>query len=615
MYRFHGFDTETDDLGNVILLATDEEYYLVHNFDSVLEFICNRKYYQAVFWTWNLTYDAEGILKLLLSDIEKSGEDWREAAKQIQDGGYTFKHFLGMVEIFYIKSKFLKIKINKHIVQFYDIAQFYGHKRLESQAQQFLKVGKEDNADWVKHVVACQDGELTHKELMRYLFENIDDVGYYCMKDAELTLRLSGIMKTAFTSANIPFDKPMSQAKIAEEYVKSLKNYPKVPKGIEGFHNIAKLAFHGGMFETVQRGYFDEEIFDYDINSAYPATMAGFDHWANGEFKEVEGFNDGVTYGWYMAEFDCKYIPFPDQKEAYRIDYRLPEFSAEELTDIAPNKRIVYPEGKRVQFITRPELDFMLKHNFYCKVYKGVEWEKTQDKYKSPFEWVKPTYELRQSIKQADKSDMRQYALKILLNSTYGKTAQQKPFTSDLTNFFYASYITAETRIKIAEVALKHEKHVIDIATDGICLNCECPELEIDKSKLGAWEESYFSGALFVGSGIRQMFYDKPTKEGFTYESHARGLTNDPRYNIKEEMEKNLSADCLKSVKRRPLHLNEVAAHTKLLKLEHVNQFKQVEKKLNVNTDKKHVWTKDYTDFDDFLQHKTRGKPLQVKDL
>ena len=626
MSKFFGFDTETDDLGRPVVLATNDEYTIVKDFTGCLNFLGKYKYKSAIFWTWNLTFDAEGLLKLALEEFSND-EEWRGAAKSAQqggdrelgiEGGYSIEHpILGHVNIFYIKSKFLNIKINKHMVSFYDIAQFFGHKKLESQAQQFLKVGKEDLAGWVDEVIKAQNGEITHKQLMTYLFFNYDEVGYYCMKDAELTLRLAGIMKDAFEGAGISFAKPMSQAKIAEEYVKTNTLYPSIPENskISKLHDKVEFSFHGGMFETVQRGYFDEEIWDYDINSAYPCSMSSFDHWGNGVFKKVDDFSDGIRYGWYLTEFDCKYIPYEDLNERYRIDYRLLDYSDEELTDIAPNARILYPVGKRVQFITRPELDFMIKHNYKYKVIGGIEWNKTQNKYRSPFEWIKEKYELRQKIKQVNEEDMRQYALKILLNSTYGKTAQQNPFKSKLTNFFYASYITAETRIKIAEVAVKHEKNVIDIATDGICLNCECPELEISSTELGKWKATHFKGALFVGSGIRQMFYDKPDKQGNTYESHARGLTNNPRYDIKGEMEKNLHEDCLKSIKVRPLHLNECISHTRLLNLKDVNLFKRVEKKLNVNTDKKHIWSKDYIDFEDFLEHKSRGKPFDVKNL
>jgi DNA polymerase elongation subunit (family B) len=632
--KFFGFDTETDEMGRPVILATNTEYTLVHNFTGCLEFIGQYKYKYSVFWTWNLTFDAEGLIKLMLEEF--APDNWREVTEQIETGGdketgrkagYSFLHpVLGLVNIYYIKAKFLSIRINKHTVSFYDIAQFYGHAKLETQASQFLKLHKEDVADWVDKVKEAQEGKINHKQLMNYLFFNCDDVGYYCMKDAELTLKLASVMQKAFegleitlpngVKTNISFKNPMSQAKIAENFIKDNVEkgipYPMIPKGVvTAFHNVVKdSAFHGGMFETVQRGYFDEPIYDYDINSAYPTTMSQFDHWANGEFKQVEEPTEN-KYGWYITSFDCKYIPYPDFGERYTISYRLPDYSEKELTDTVPNARILYPVGKRTQVITKPELDFMKKHNFKCKVHSGYEWFKTKNKYINPFSWIPITYQMRQDIiAQYTKADMRQYALKILMNSTYGKTAQARNGIGALTNFFYASYITSETRMKISEVAINHEDNVIDIATDGICLNCECPELELSKNKLGLWEPAEFKGALFVGSGIRQMF-----KQDGSFESHARGLTNDPNYDIKGEMEKHLKEDCLKSIKKRPLHLNECAAHTKLLKLEDVNCFKTVEKKLNVNTDKKHVWSKDYIDFEDFLTHKTRGKPFNVKDL
>ena len=626
-HPFFGFDTETDDLGTPILMATNENYTMIHNFDSVLEFLGNKKYKNAVFWTWNLTFDAEGLLKLCLQDIPET-EDWRIIAKQMQTGGnkeegiksgYSYRHkYLGDINIFYIKSKFLSISMNKHRMQFYDIAQFYGHSRLETQAQVFLKEGKEDLAGWVDEVKKCQSGKITHKQLQKYLFENYDEVGYYCQKDADLTLRLSEVMRQAFLSVDIPFDKPMSQAKIAEEYILQNVKYPIVARlkstKITEYHNVAQKAYHGGIFETVQRGLFEEPIYDYDINSAYPASMAGFDHWGNGSFQEVETPSDGVRFGWYGAEFNCKWIPYPDDKDPYFIDYRLLDHSEEQLTDVVTNNRILYPTGKRVQVITRVELEFMLKHGFKVNVFAGVEWVKNSDKYLNPFAWIPEKYTARQEIKKANKDDMRQYALKILLNSTYGKTAQSK-FPGEMTNYFYASYITAETRIKIAEVALKHEKNVIDIATDGICLNCPCPELDISEDNLGEWKESIYSSALFVGSGIRQMFYEKPDKKGNTYETFARGLTNDKQFDLKGAMESNLKEIYLKSIKVRPLHLNECVSHTKLLNLSDVNKFNTVEKRLNVNTDKKHIWSKNYIDFEDFLNNKSFGKPLDIKNL
>ena len=258
----------------------------------------------------------------------------------------------------------------------------------------------------------------------------------------------------------------------------------------------------------------------------------------------------------------------------------------------------------------------MLKYNYKVKVYGGVEWEQTKNKYESPFSWVAPTYAERQKIiKEYTKADMRQYALKILLNSTYGKTAMRKPFRCDMTNLFYASYVTADTRIKIAEVAQNNYKNVIDLATDGICLSKEVKGIEVDDSKLGAWELKTFKKALFIGSGIRQMFLTEPNKKGQTYETYARGLTEDRQYNLLEAIEQNKHTNLIYNTKTRPLNLGECVQHTKTKTIDNLNIFTEVTKKLDVNTDKKHNWSKIYDNYDEFLQVKTQGEPFTLKQL
>jgi hypothetical protein len=611
--KYFGFDTETLD-GYARIIATNEEYKPVKDFSDILDFIFQKKYRGSIFFTWNLRYDAQAILK---HHFAENRENWRKIADRLKTKEnmqkYSFLDKKGrLVKIFYVQSKKLEISYSGKTIKLYDIAQFFGHEKLENAARKYLKEGKQDYANWIQYSIDYSANRYTTAQMEEYLKENENDIGKYCQLDADLTLRLSEFMENGFTTSDIPFDNPMSQAKIAENYINKFVNYPMIPESLENYHELARRTFHGGIFETVQRGYFDEPIYDYDINSAYPEVMSRLPHWGNGKFSPVVGYTDGIKYGWYIVEFDCKYIPYEDTKKGYEITF---DYDGDEETLTATNYRILYPEGKRTQFITRAEVDFLLRNNYKCKVLKGIEWQQTKTKYESPFSWVEPTYYKRAAIKKANKDDMRQYALKILLNSTYGKTAQQKPFRSSLTNFFYASYITAETRVKIAQVAHDNSKHVIDIATDGICLNKEVKGIEINEEKLGAWKPAVFDHALFIGSGIRQMFYEKPDKDGNLYETYARGLTNDRKFNLLQAIEENKDSDMLKNKKSRPLNLGECRQHTKILDIDDLNIFKNVEKKLNVNTDKKHIWTKDYSNFGEFLQVKSKGKPFNVKDL
>jgi hypothetical protein len=66
--------------------------------------------------------------------------------------------------------------------------------------------------------------------------------------------------------------------------------------------------------------------------------------------------------------------------------------------------------------------------------------------------------------------------------------------------------------------------------------------------------------------------------------------------------------------RKRPIHLGEMLVHYKALKYEDLGVFTSVRKRLNVNTDKKQIWNRDYDNFGDFLDSPPmRGKPLKVE--
>ncbi|MDD3708652.1 MAG: hypothetical protein PHR17_10400, partial [Aminobacterium sp.] len=159
---FKGFDTETDNLGNIVVVATDTEYARVTTFTDFINFMWSKEYKKSIFWTWNLQFDAEGIIKMALKEFTHDGT-WREAAKQIMKGkeyddmgvmvgkseGWFFPiPNMGSVRIYYIKSKKLEMiyttipnrckKPRNYKFLFYDIAQFYAHRSLNSQAKEWL---------------------------------------------------------------------------------------------------------------------------------------------------------------------------------------------------------------------------------------------------------------------------------------------------------------------------------------------------------------------------------------------------------------------------------------------------------------------------------------------
>jgi hypothetical protein len=208
-----------------------------------------------------------------------------------------------------------------------------------------------------------------------------------------------------------------------------------------------------------------------------------------------------------------------------------------------------------------------------------------------------------------DKSGMLQYALKILLNGLYGKTCQYNHGTGKLTNFFYASYITAETRLKVAEIAMKHPKEAIEIATDSVTLTKDISDELRITDYLGDWNRTEYVEGLFIGSGMRQTWY-----YGGDSVTYARGLTDQRNYNMLSDMMNNRNSAELTFIRKRPIHLGEMLLHKYKLKFDDLGVFMDIKKTLKVNTDTKSIWEREYDSFGDFLDSEPMGGiPLEVE--
>jgi hypothetical protein len=128
----------------------------------------------------------------------------------------------------------------------------------------------------------------------------------------------------------------------------------------------------------------------------------------------------------------------------------------------------------------------------------------------SPFTAIADLYALRKSV---DKASPLGIAIKLVINSIYGKFAQSvggAPFN----NWFYASYITSHCRTQILRAIATHPRKsdaVLMVATDGICFDTPHPSLPKGKDKrLGEWEETSYEDLCLFKPGV---YWDKKGKE------------------------------------------------------------------------------------------------------
>jgi len=602
----YGVDTETP-LSWLKVLATNEDVIEAETFEDILTFFSRHKYRGSTLFSFNLRFDSEAILKLLKDkDILQELYDNGAAPKGVWIEKYK-------CNIRWIPTKILHICKNSHCVTIYDIAQFYGGWGLEKASLKYL--GEQ------KH--PCDGAKIGDQR--GYYEKYKEEIKRYCQQDAKLALRLAMLMKDTIEGVSMPkgklsFTRPISQAKVSERYVLDHYKYPSILEQIRIYHDCAKLSYNGGLFATFKRGVFNCPLYSYDINSAYPDIMRTLPHWGNGRFVKSPSPDEyDTSHGWFFCGFDCQYIPYVDYGKPYEVEfcYGIPSADTCETVLLNP-KRIVYPVGSRKRWITKYEYEWLLKNNFNPKWYGGFVWEEKyngKEEYESPFTWVESIYNRRQEIKRNDPEDISQYALKIVLNGFYGKTAQAKHGYGKATNFFYASEITARTRLKVANIWLQYPDNVIEIATDSILLDRKI-DLPLS-SKIGDWGLSEYTNGILIGSGIRQTWH--PDGDFVT---HARGVTDKTNWDMLDEIKTgynpvekkaNLDCDYLYFGKKRPVHVGEMLFHHKLLRFNDLGKFKLVSKKLNVNTDKKRRWERPYKDFKDFLGSEPQDSlPLRI---
>lgn len=626
MSEFEGLDTETI-LGYAHIIATSKEYKNIKKFDEIIDFLFQDQYHKKIFMLWNLRYDSQAILKFL---FDENYESWYKIGKDIQSfEGYLYDD---KYKISYIPNKMLKFGIGKkHVVKMYDIAQFYEWHKLNDMSKMYLNSEKQDTAQWVEMSKKFTEGIININQLKAYWKAHNKEIGLYCQDDALKTLKLTEYMRDSFISFGYPFDNPLSSAKLAEQY--ELRNYlyPRITDKMNKTHEFVKQSFHGGIFESKIRGFIDSEFHEYDINSAYPKKLSELEHLGNGKLWKVLKPTDKAVMGWYICDFDCRYIPFKkDIPYYYTLILDLYEGKKELVIPISKTSSF-YCDGMRRQIITKIEYDFLKKYGFKVVNRGGIEWYKEKDEYEKPFEWMIKAYELRKEIKQKNPDDIRQKTLKKMYNSAYGKTAQQKHGYSKMTNFFYSSYTTAGCRVEMAEKAIQSEpkifnaiknspeklldidflkkySNVIEIATDGIYTK---NDLHIKNSlELGEYEHKVYQKGLFLGSGMKQLFYDN---KNFT--TNIRGISNDRSFDLLQKLKDNRRKDEIIFWKTRPIHLNECLIQINKRSLYDLNLFQKVGRKLNVNTDKKHNWSKIYKNFKDLLKNNSYSISFTVDEV
>jgi hypothetical protein len=256
----------------------------------------------------------------------------------------------------------------------------------------------------------------------------------------------------------------------------------------ETIYDRARFAYAGGRFERFHIGRY-QRVFGYDINSAYPFAISQLPSLSEGQWR-------------WRGHVDTNIAEFGVYRIRLRSDAGQP---AGPLFHRDKRGNISYPWNVDGWYWS-PEVKAMIAA--YPKLVSCIEegWEYVEWETR-PFEFVKDVYEQRRYMKANGIGT--QMALKLLLNSLYGKQAQRAGWKRNgkaptWHQLEWAGWVTSHTRAQLyAMMARIPFENLIAVETDGLFTTCSPIQMKItDGSDLGGWEVTEIEELIYLQSGF-----------------------------------------------------------------------------------------------------------------
>jgi hypothetical protein len=259
----------------------------------------------------------------------------------------------------------------------------------------------------------------------------------------------------------------------------------------------ARAAYYGGWFETMMHGHVPNGTYEYDINSAYPYIISQLPCLLHGKWTHGKGRRKKVLPEGHLRLVYAKVIG--DSEVTGAMPHRLYDGAI-----CRPNQTVGWFWWHELMASRAAGFIRGLEHGEWgefagIQIYEWIEYAPC--KCDPPLGAVAELYQQRLAI---GKKTAQGVALKFMYNSAYGKMAQSigQP---KYANAVYASLITAGCRTMILEAIATHPTKaasLVMVATDGVYFRQPHTGLDIDKDRLGAWDEDVKQHLTLMMPGI-----------------------------------------------------------------------------------------------------------------
>jgi hypothetical protein len=353
-----------------------------------------------------------------------------------------------------------------------------------------------------------------------FTVEDFDEIRRYCFQECEMLVLLVQELFKSLDGAGLQLRRFDGAGAIAGAMLRQNNIKPHIPHPPTHIYKAVQLAYAGGRIEAVQAGNREAPIWKYDINSAYPAAMIELPSWKDATWQ---------TEQYPSAEKECiaslVAVEWSYREEApvYPLFFR------------AHDGTILFPRtGTGIYWKSE-------YYNLTRYFQEGVDYEVlyTLNAYSPtpeirPLAWIQGAYDTRLALKR--QGNMAQEAIKLGINSIYGKFAQQEGYVEGVDGvrderfptyhcLAWASMATAATRSIMYSASVGKAESVVAYATDAVLTTEPLERLTVGDG-LGEWSAEQYDGCTIVQAGV--YWLKDPATGDWT--SKYRGFDQDSLY-------------------------------------------------------------------------------------
>lgn len=519
--EFEGWDTETVD-GKAFLAANSQQYREIESFQDLLEFLTGRYARGKRNVWWNLDYDVTAFLKWRPDILEAVTDEG--VYREVEDGQEV-------LFISYIPKKLFKIRRwNKHTAFHYDASQFY-RQSLADAARTFL--GEE-----------APSLKADRANLQKYTTQR---VGRYCRWDADATKRLAELYCEKLHNLDLYPRHFISQGNLAEQLIRVHADVPTWHDNPRYVNMVAWKALRGAWIDCWRKGTF--QVYKYDLKSAYPAVMMQIPDFRDGEW--VNEYRKESFVGFHLCDvtLDCDAPPM--LATFFQTSLLYPHIDS--------TVRCWLTNGEIKRLSRYAEIQWLDGTSFVANDPSYSPWEDLLNRL--------------MVMKEEAKDDPAYYlAVKALINSFYGKTAQKVEtddgyLTGKIFNPPAACTTLSECRCWLFDAVDPHWENVISIATD--CIMMDRPMRLGFGSNVGDWEiEDEDVRGVFLRPGVYHIEGHEPHTRGFHRPKYEEGDDIPDGYDVGDHIPFWELFDCdtdkIKLVNNRPITSREAVHWNRL---------------------------------------------------